>query len=117
MMINLENLKTLSRQNDAFIKEILEVYLNNTPKDIDQMGEAVLARDWQVIRYYAHKLKSSSFTIGFLEGHAKFQEIEQLVRSEDFSDKVDVLFDQAKSVCDACVVEVLQELKKYEEAS
>lgn len=112
-MINLENLRTLSRQNDAFIREILEVYLENTPKDIERMHEAVLARDWQVVRYFAHKLKSSSFTIGFNEGHAKFQQIEQMVRNEEFGDRVDTLFAEAQNICDLCITEVKDELEKY----
>jgi hypothetical protein len=73
MLINLDNLKVLSRHNHSFIREILEVYLMNTPKDLLKMRESVDAQDWPVVRYFAHKLKSSSFTIGFIEGHRRFQ--------------------------------------------
>lgn len=113
MLINLDNLRILARQNESFIREILEVYLANTPKDLDNMAVAVRERDWLVIRYYAHKLKSSSFTIGFNEGHLKFQAIEQMIRNEDYSDSIDQLFAEALAACDACVVEVNQELAKH----
>jgi HPt (histidine-containing phosphotransfer) domain-containing protein len=111
-LINLDNLRILARQNESFIREILEVYLANTPKDLDNMAVAVKERDWKVIRYYAHKLKSSSFTIGFNEGHTKFQAIEQMIRNEEYTDSIDQLFADALSSCDACVIEVNKELAK-----
>jgi HPt (histidine-containing phosphotransfer) domain-containing protein len=112
-LINLDNLRILARQNESFIREILEVYLANTPKDLDNMAVAVKDRDWKVIRYYAHKLKSSSFTIGFSEGHQKFETIEQMIRNEEYSDVIDQLFAESLTSCDACLVEVSKELTKY----
>lgn len=113
MLINLDNLKVLSRHNHSFIREILEVYLMNTPKDLVKMREAVDAGNWQVVRYYAHKLKSSSFTIGFIEGHRRFQQIELVIKNNDDPLGIPALFDQAMDVCDECVTEVKQELTKY----
>jgi HPt (histidine-containing phosphotransfer) domain-containing protein len=77
------------------------------------MAVAVKDRDWKVIRYYAHKLKSSSFTIGFNDGHQKFQAIEQMIRNEEYNDSIDQLFTDALTACDACVVEVNKELAKH----
>ena len=81
-MINLDNLKSLSKDNHAFIREILEVYLMNTPKDVESMEAAVESGDFQMVRYFAHKLKSSSFTIGFNDGFKVFQEIEHDIKNE-----------------------------------
>ena len=81
-MINLDNLKSLSKNNHAFIREILEVYLMNTPKDVESMESAVESGDFEMVRYFAHKLKSSSFTIGFNDGFKVFQEIEHDIKNE-----------------------------------
>ncbi len=113
MLINLDHLKALSLHNQSFIREILEVYLANTPKDLDKMKEAVEAEDWKVVRYYAHKLKSSSFTIGFQKGYLVFQRIEQQIKQEQPLDQVDNWFAEARDVCDQCVNEVKVELAKY----
>lgn len=112
-MINLENLQNLSRHNESFVKEILEVYLTNTPKDLEQMGVAVDQQDWQKVRYFAHKLKSSSFTIGFEDGHRQFQHIEHLIKNEEDVSVVPGLFNQSVEMCDACIKAIKIELTRY----
>ncbi|MFT6183294.1 MAG: HPt (histidine-containing phosphotransfer) domain-containing protein [Flavobacteriales bacterium] len=109
-MINLDNLKNLSKHNHAFIREILEVYLMNTPKDVDSMREFVEIGDFKMVHYYAHKLKSSSFTIGFIEGFRIFQKIELCVKDEQ---KIPGLFKEAQVLCDSCIKEVKIELTNY----
>lgn len=113
MLINLDNLKALSRHNEGFIREILEVYLTNTPKDLAQMKVAVDEKNWQVVRYYAHKLKSSSFTIGFQEGYQQFQQIEAQIKNNEPVDDLDERFENANAICDDCIREVKIELSKY----
>jgi HPt (histidine-containing phosphotransfer) domain-containing protein len=113
MLINLDNLKALSRHNEGFIREILEVYLTNTPKDLEQMKDAVSEENWQVVRYYAHKLKSSSFTIGFQEGYKQFQAIESTIKNEESTDDMSERFNAANAICDDCIREVKIELSKY----
>lgn len=113
MLINLDHLKALSMHNQSFIREILEVYLTNTPEDIERMQEAVDAEDWKVVRYYAHKLKSSSFTIGFQQGYEIFQKIEHQIKNEKPLDPISEWFGDACEVSDQCVKEVKVELTKY----
>lgn len=112
-MINLDNLKNISRHNSAFIREILEVYLTNTPQDLEKMGQAVDQEDWQIVRYFAHKLKSSSFTIGFDNGHRQFQEIEHIIKNDQDKEEVPALFNEAVVSCDECIKAVKIELTKY----
>ena len=112
-MINLDNLKSLSKHNHAFIREILEVYLMNTPKDVEGMADSVESEDYQMVRYFAHKLKSSSFTIGFTEGFRLFQDIEMCVKDDRDGDTIPEKFAEAKALCDACIKEVKIELTNY----
>lgn len=113
MLINLDNLKALSRNNESFIREILELYLANTPIDLEKMKEAVLDENWQTVRYFAHKLKSSSFSIGFEEGHRRLQEIEHLIKNKEDSARIPSLFQITYSVYQACIDEVMAELEKH----
>lgn len=113
MLINLDHLKALSLHNQSFIREILEVYLANNPTDLDKMKEAVEQKDWKVVRYYAHKLKSSSFTIGFQRGYEVFQKIEYQIKNDLPLDPIEEWFAEATMVCDQCAKEVKIELTKY----
>ena len=112
-MINLDNLKILSKNNPTFIREILEVYLMNTPKDVESMEEAVESGDLQMVRYFAHKLKSSSFTIGFDAGFKIFQKIENDIKNKVEKPNVPQKFTQAKDLCDECIRAVKIELTNY----
>ena len=112
-MINLDNLKSLSKNNHAFIREILEVYLMNTPKDVESMEAAVESGDFEMVRYFAHKLKSSSFTIGFNDGFKVFQEIEHDIKNEVGEENIPQKFTQAKGLCDDCIRAVKIELTNY----
>ena len=112
-MINLDNLKSLSKHNHAFIREILEVYLMNTPKDVQNMETSLESGDYQMVRYFAHKLKSSSFTIGFTEGFKVFQEIEMCVKEKTDEQLIPEKFAKAKSLCATCIKEVKIELTNY----
>lgn len=111
MLINLDNLRALSRDNDAFLREILKVYLDNTPVDLANMRAAVIEENWHVVRYFAHKMKSSSYTIGFVKGHAQFQKIEHSVRDENI-EGIPQAFDVAVELCRSCMTEVEHELHR-----
>lgn len=112
-IIDLQNLKVLSRHNLSFVREILEVYLSNTPRDMSNLAECVEKEEWNDVRYYAHKLKSSSFTIGFDSGYKVYQEMETLIKEEGDMTEIPPLMAKAKSLCDQALVEVKIELTEY----
>ncbi|NNE55150.1 MAG: Hpt domain-containing protein [Flavobacteriales bacterium] len=112
-LIDLQNLKTLSRHNHSFIREILEVYLTNTPRDLRDLSEAVQTERWPDVRYYAHKLKSSSFTLGFDEGYAVFMEIERLLKDGLDPQPVPELYQKAEALCEKAFIEIKIELTNY----
>jgi len=85
----------------------------NTPKDVDSMHESVKSGDFKMVRYFAHKLKSSSFTIGFTEGFRIFQKIELCVKDDQDEQQIPGLFLEAKVLCDSCIKEVKIELTNY----
>ena len=101
----------LSPQNLSFVREILEAYLANSPRDMTDLKERVDESDWEQVRYFAHKLKSSSFIIGFESGYLIYQEIETRIKDkEDLSD-IPSLMDEAISLCDRALDEVRMHLK------
>jgi HPt (histidine-containing phosphotransfer) domain-containing protein len=92
------------------VREIVEVYLINAPKDLAALGKNISAGDWQMVRYFAHKLKSSSHTIGFNEGGVLFQEIEDLCKEEINFEKLPHLYQHANTLCSRALMEVQNEI-------
>lgn len=112
-VINLDNLKVLSKDNPAFIREILEVYLENAPLDFNKLKDHAAREDWTMVRYYAHKLKSSSFTIGFDDGFSTFQNIERIIKNHEEISPIPELIDTADRLCQDSFLEVKAALKQY----
>lgn len=96
----------LSHQNLSFVREILEVYLANNPKDIDALKKRVDNADWEHVGYYVHKLKSSSLTIGFNEGCKIYQEMESRIKDNDDLSDMPTLMDRAVKLCDQASIEI-----------
>ncbi|MDX2002068.1 MAG: Hpt domain-containing protein [Chitinophagales bacterium] len=68
-LINLDFVKENSFNNTAFLKEVLEIFLQSTPGLLDELREACGANDWDRLKKVAHKLKpqAQTFGIGALE--------------------------------------------------
>ena len=96
----------LSRQNLSFVREILEVYLANNPKDITALQKRIDNADWEHVGYYVHKLKSSSSTIGFNEGYKIYQEMESSIKGNDDLSDMPALMDRAVNLCEQASIEI-----------
>lgn len=112
-LISLDNLKAISRNNHGFIREILEVYLTSTPKDLQKLQTHVVDENWEMVRYFAHKMKSSSLTIGFEEGFKIFQIIENTIKDQGDLTIIPKVMQEAGTLCDNAHVQVKIELSNY----
>lgn len=83
MLIDLDQLRNISRGNNSFVIEILDVFLKHAPKDLNLLREAYAKGNRQDLRYLSHKLKSSSNSIGFEEGAFHFGSIEKIIKCDD----------------------------------
>lgn len=74
--INLLFLKEFSEGNKDFEKEIIELFLNQVPNDIQTLNEKFKIDDRYAIKTIAHKLKSSMSIVGLslVEQHLTFIE-------------------------------------------
>lgn len=63
-----------------FINELIDAFLEDTPRMIDEMEAALAARDVQSFRRNAHSLKSNANTFGALELAGLAKELEMMAR-------------------------------------
>ena len=80
MSYNLDKLNELSGGDKDFNISIIEVFLAETPADMDQLEGAVAAGDHEMIYSSAHKIKPNTDLLGMndtleailaIEGHAR----------------------------------------------
>ncbi|NQX91298.1 MAG: Hpt domain-containing protein [Flavobacteriales bacterium] len=111
-MIDLTHLNNLSKGNDAFLKEILSVYLENYPKDLEGLKEAYAKDEWGKVRYYAHKMKSTCYTIGYIEGYSNYQEIEKIIKEGEERERIAEIIDSIETSTTSVEDKIQEELKK-----
>jgi len=78
----LDAIRALSAgQGDALLQRVLSAFLQDTPRQLAALREAVAAGDAGSIRKTAHSLKSSSANVGADALAKLFKELEQLARA------------------------------------
>jgi two-component system sensor histidine kinase/response regulator len=77
----LDELMASTGDDIAFVRELVETYLADTPTQLDAMTAAVDADDADALVRPAHTLKSSSATVGAMRLSAVARELEMAGRS------------------------------------
>jgi HPt (histidine-containing phosphotransfer) domain-containing protein len=79
----LERLQELVQETDFdFVVELIDIYLNETPKQIQLITAALKAQDHSALTISAHTLKGSSLNLGAKHLGALCFELEELGRSD-----------------------------------
>lgn len=86
--LDLTYLNEISGGDEEFIVDMIETFLEETPKDVDDMRTQLEGQNWSELGKVAHKLKSSIKMFGFetLKNQVLFLE-----QSGKTGDNVDVL--------------------------
>lgn len=99
--INVTYLKELSSGDQAFEKELLDLFLNDTAKDIQLIKDSFEQKNITKIREISHKIKPSLQVIGAIFLQQKIDVLKRKIMEEDIYDEV---------LCE----DVLQEFSKCE---
>ena len=62
--IDLTYLREMSKGDDVFIKDMIEIFLTDIPKAIEQLYAACKAKEWQQVCDIAHRIKSNFMMLG-----------------------------------------------------
>jgi len=86
--LDLTYLNEISGGDEEFIVDMIETFLEETPKDVDDMKTQLEGQNWSELGKVAHKLKSSIKMFGFetLKNQVLFLE-----QSGKSGDNIDVL--------------------------
>lgn len=112
-MIDLTTIKKIADNNPKIIRQFLEVFAHNTAKDLKKLALAIDNEDARQVGYFVHKLKSTTQSIGFINGHKELQRIEEKL---NLSHPIKPLRLQLLNVtreCELAVVEARRLLEKF----
>lgn len=82
MLVNLESIEEWANGDTATMKEIIKLFVENTPPTLNLLDKAISEKDWESITKYAHKLKSSYGIVIIGNSLQLIQGIEQMGRDQ-----------------------------------
>lgn len=97
----------LSKGDKVFVKKMITVFLEETPKEVNILEESVNQTDYEVIKASAHKLKSTIPFIGLDKIIGKeVNEIESLARENNGIENIRTSFKKIKESFELASVEL-----------
>jgi len=79
---NMDYLEDLSGGNIQLIKEILELFIKQTPPDMDLLATYIKQEEWEKAYKQAHHIKPTLAYVGANGMRAELQEIETLAKNQ-----------------------------------
>lgn len=110
LVIDLAPLRTLSGDDPAFMKDILEMISVQSPQLLEKINQEFQQADYKAMSQSAHKYKSSLQILGNPGLISMAQEIEDLASTGSPSDRLSSLVDTFNSICDQLLDIIHEEL-------
>jgi hypothetical protein len=109
--IDLSYLKDASGGNTKFIKEMVEIFLKQTPLYIIELKKYNNDKNWEEFRKIMHKLKPTITMMGIREGDNYVKEIDYKVKNNVETDGVSSLLDKMEVLFNKTYVELNEEIE------
>ena len=84
----MDYLQDLSGGNTQLIKEILQLFIQQTPPDIESLVTYIQQEDWEKAYKQAHHIKPTLAYVGANDMRGELQEIETLAKNQEQLDLI-----------------------------
>ena len=111
--IDLTYLKKLSNGSNPFIIEMITVFLQQTPTEIENLEKHLKNKDWKALRATAHKMKPSVSFMGIAELENPIKLVEEYASNETNLEKLPELISTIKNSCNEAMKELDIEKKLF----
>ncbi|MBL4716414.1 MAG: hypothetical protein COC01_05440 [Bacteroidetes bacterium] len=110
-LVDLSFLKNLYKGKNDKLKEMLELFLRETPDQILKMKEHCEKENWDGLRKIAHPMKPKVTYIGISSMKEVITNIEQYSKKQENLDEIPGLLDTFHSVCNEAYKELQKEIE------
>jgi len=107
----LQDLKSEADLN--FFKEMLDIYIREIPKNIEAIRNAIFQNNHDHLRFYVHKLKGSSLTLGIESVLESFRVLEDMALDNNISEESLRVFKGVSEKFDSILEEIVLLKNKY----
>jgi len=102
-LYDLSMVRSVSGGDEAFIKKMVQLFIDTVPPGLADLKEAMATAQWQKMGKVAHKLKSTIDSIGISSLHEDIRFIESSGKHERDTDKLSPLVDNVTNVINKCI--------------
>ena len=100
-------------EGDAeFLKEMIDIFLTDTPPLLDQLQADIDEGDYQKMKTTSHSMKGLFLTLGINDAASRLKQIEWMAAKEESINLIRENFDIIKSVFNKCNPLLKDELNK-----
>ena len=110
--LDLSHLKQFADGNEEFMLEIIEIFISQTPEQLQEMQEAATHSDWTAVRGIAHKLKSSLALIGVQQAQELNNHIEHAALHRIETEQLAAQIAQLASMTHGVIQKLQQEVSR-----
>lgn len=110
-LTDLNYLKLRTKYDSLLIKDMIRIYLDQTPPLIEAMKKSMAHKDWEMLRAAAHKLFPSFAIMGIPRDFQNFTKIiQEYTGNEGELDTISELIAKIESACKGVYAELNEEL-------
>ena len=107
---DLTYLKEVSKGNDAFMLDMIDIFLHETPETLSILEDSINTANWEMVGFYAHKLKATYAYMGMLELKEELIKIEKSAKNMENIEMIPSIFNHLKEQTNPALLEI-SELK------
>lgn len=100
----------ISNGDNSFIKEMIEVYIQQTPEALANLEKYLIEKDWKMLQGVTHKMKPSFTFFGLKEMYTIIDSMEEYLSKEIHFELLPEMIAKVKLICNRAMMEL--ELKK-----
>jgi HPt (histidine-containing phosphotransfer) domain-containing protein len=112
--IDLEYLKQIANGSDEFILQMITVFTEEIPGEVENLQNHLKNKDWNALRATAHKMKPSYSFMGVKELEEMVHSVEEYSGNESNLDQLPGLVSSIYSITNEVITELGEEKKKFQ---
>lgn len=112
---DLTYLKEVSKGNDDFMLDMINIFLSKTPETLQIIEDAIAVSNWEQVGFYAHKLKATYAYMGMLDLKEELIKIEKSAKNLDGTDLIPSIFAYLKTATKPALLDILEYKKTIEQ--
>lgn len=109
--IDLSYLSDVANGSTEFIIDMIDIFIDQTPTYVKQLGLAIQEKDWKSVADISHKIKPTLAFMGVIKARDDMEVIESSARALENLDEIQDKFNDLEIICNRLFAR-LQELKK-----